>query len=71
MPEDQRQHCKRNYAKELIQNGILNGFVAFSNNQIVGFCNSDIKENYFRMSRENYPNSWQDLKENDKILSIV
>lgn len=71
MPEDERQNCKRNYAKELIQNGTLNGFVAFSNNQIVGFCNSDIKENYFRMSKENYPNSWQDLKENDKILSIV
>lgn len=71
MPENERQYCKRNYAKELIKNGILNGFVALCNNQIVGFCNSDIKDNYFRLSRESYPNSWQAVNRNDKILSIV
>lgn len=71
MPENERPYCKRNYAKELIQNGQLNGFVAFCHHQIVGFCNSDIKDNYFRLSRENYPNSWQTINGNDKILSIV
>ena len=54
MPENERQYCKKNYAKELIQNGILNGFVAFCDNHIVGFCNSDIKDNYFRLSREKW-----------------
>lgn len=71
MPENERPYRKRDYAKELIQNGILNGFVAFYENQIVGFCNSDIKDNYFRLSRENNPNSWKGVNTNDKILSIV
>ena len=52
MPENERPYCKRDYAKELIENGILNGFVAVYDNQIVGFCNADTKDNYFRLSRE-------------------
>lgn len=71
LPESERPYCKRDFAKELIQNGILNGFVAFCDDQIVGFCNSDTKDNYFRLSRENQPNSWKGLNENDKILAIV
>lgn len=71
MPENERPYRKRDYAKELIQNGILNGFAAFDDNQIVGFCNADTKDNYFRLSRENHPNSWKGVSENDKILSIV
>ena len=64
MPENERQNCKRNYAKELVQNGILHGFVAFCDNQIVGFCNSDMKNNYFRLSRQNSPNSWHAVNGN-------
>lgn len=71
MPKSERPYRKRDYAKELIQNGVLNGFVAVCDNQIVGFCNADTKENYFRLSRENHPNSWKGVKENEKILSIV
>ena len=48
MPENERPYRKRDYAKELIENGILNGFVAVYDNQIVGFCNADTKDNYFR-----------------------
>lgn len=71
MPENERQYRKRDYAKELIQKGVLNGFAAFCDDQIVGFCNSDIKENYFRLNRENNPNSWKGASGKDKILSIV
>lgn len=71
MPEKERPYCKRNYAKELIQNGILNGFAAFYDGRIVGFCNADAKDHYFRLSRENHPNSWMGVNENDKILAIV
>ncbi|MDE7300094.1 MAG: GNAT family N-acetyltransferase [Lachnospiraceae bacterium] len=71
MPESERPYRKRNYARELIQNGRLNGFAAFCDNQIVGFCNSDTKDNYFRLSRENHPDSWKDLNKNDKVLAIV
>ena len=71
MPEIERPYRKRDYAKELIQTGKLNGFAAYYENQIVGFCNSDLKDNYFRLSRENNPNSWIGTSVNDKILSIV
>lgn len=71
MPEKERPYRKRNYAKELIQKGILNGFAAFCDDEMVGFCNADTKENYFRLSKENNPNSWEAINENDKILSIV
>lgn len=71
MPESERPYRKRNYAKELIQNGTLNGFAAFYEGQIVGFCNADTKDHYFRMSRENHPDSWINVNENDKILAIV
>lgn len=71
MPENERPFRKRDYAKELIENGILNGFVAIYEDKIVGFCNADLKDNYFRLSRENAPNSWIGANEGDKILSIV
>lgn len=71
MPTDQRPFRKRNYAKELIENGTLNGFVALDGDQIVGFCNADWKDHYFRLSREHTPDSWIGVNENDKILSIV
>lgn len=71
MPQEERPFCKRNYAIELIQNKQLNGFVAYSDDKIVGFCNADLKENYFRLSRKNNPHGWQDTNDGDKILAIV
>ena len=71
MPENERPFRKRDYAKELIERGILNGFVAIHEDKIVGFCNADLKDNYFRLSKENTPNSWIGAREGDKIFSIV
>ena len=71
MPENERPYRKRDYAKELIEKGILNGFVAIHEDKIVGFCNADLKDNYFRLSKENAPNSWIGSNEGNKILSIV
>lgn len=71
LPEAERPYRKRNYARELIQNGILNGFAAFCDHQMVGFCNADSKDHYFRLGRENHPDSWKNISENNKILSIV
>ena len=71
MPAKERPSRKRDYAKELILNGQLNGFVALHEGQIVGFCNADSKERYFRLSRENHPDSWQGVNADDRTLSIV
>ena len=64
LPESERAYCKRNYARELIQNGRLNGFAAFCGGKMVGFCNADRKSSYFRLSGESDSG-------NDRILSIV
>lgn len=71
LPEDEQPLVKRNYAIELIKEGKLNGFAAYSNNKMIGFCNVDNKENYFRLNRDNNPTTWINLNDNDKILSIV
>ena len=71
MPEAERPFCKRNYAYELVKNGKLNGFIAVSDGEIVGFCNADLKENYFRHSRDNDPESWDGIELDSKVLTIV
>lgn len=71
MPEDQRPHCKRNLARSLIERGVLNGFAAFDGERMVGFCNADAKERYFRLSRENNPDSWTGLRGDERTLAIV
>ena len=67
LPESERVYRKRNYAKELIQSGKLNGFAAFCGDKMVGFCNADRKSSYFRLSEESNSGN----NENDRILSIV
>ena len=56
---------------ELIQNGRLHGFVACHHHEIIGFCNADLKENYFRLSKENDPDSWVGIDGNERVLAIV
>lgn len=71
LPESERPFCKRNYAYELIKNNKLNGFVAISDGEIVGFCNADTKDNYFRLNRKNDPESWDGIEQQSKVLCIV
>ena len=71
LPENERPFCKRNYAYELVKNGKLNGFVAVSEGEIVGFCNADLKENYFRHCRDNDPESWEGLNVEFRVIAIV
>lgn len=68
---EERPFCKRNYAIELIKHDKLHGFVACCDNEIIGFCNADLKNNYFRFSKEKNPDSWIGIDNNDKVLAIV
>lgn len=61
LPESERPNRKREYARELIQDGKLCGFAAFCDGKMVGFCNADKKARYFRL---NSPGE-------EKTLSIV
>lgn len=71
LPIKKRPLCKRDYAVELIKHNKLHGFVACDDNDIIGFCNADLKDNYFRFSKENNHESWIGIDINEKVLSIV
>jgi GNAT superfamily N-acetyltransferase len=71
LPKKEQEFVKRDFAIKLIQECKLNGFVAYLDDRMVGFCNADFKENYYRHSRKNNPDSWVGLDENDKILTVV
>lgn len=71
LPIEERPLCKKNYAIELIKHNRLHGFAVYYDDEIVGFCNADRKENYFRFSKENFPESWTRTDERDKVLALV
>lgn len=71
LPVEERAFCKRNYAMKLIEHDKLHGFVAYNNEKVIGFCNADLKDTYFRFSKENNPSSWIGIENDDKVLAIV
>ena len=71
LPEAERACYKRNYAYELIKTDKLHGFAAMCGDQMVGFCNADRKDHYFRLNRENNPEIWDGVEADEKVLSIV
>lgn len=70
MPAAERPNRKRDFARELILGGTLHGFCAFCDGQMVGFCNADLKDNYFRLSRADNPESWRGIG-GERVLAIV
>ena len=71
LPEGERPDRKRAYAAELIGQGKLNGFLAYSGGRVVGFCNADLKDHYFRLQMEAAPATWKNLSVGDRVLAIV
>ena len=71
LPAEERSSVKRNYAIDLIEQDRLHGFAAWHDNKIIGFCNADLKNNYFRMSKEKNPDSWIGIDNNSKVMAIV
>ena len=71
LPIEERPLVKRNYAIELIEQGRLHGFTAWHENKMIGFCNADLKNNYFRMSKDKNPDSWIGIDGNAKVMAIV
>lgn len=65
LPAEERPLVKKNFAAQLIREGKLNGFAAYHSGVMVGFCNADNKDNYFRLSENNTSEN------NSKKLSIV
>ena len=55
---------KRNYAIWLIENGIMQGYLAYEDNKVIGWCNSNSKKTFPRL------NTVRDIQE-ETIKSIV
>ena len=66
-----KENFKRNLAVKLIEKKELNGFLAYSDGIVIGWCNADSKQNYDRMSHKNAPELWSGSDDNQKIISIV
>jgi len=50
--EESKKYFKRNLAINLIRSGKLNGFIAYLDGLVVGWCNAGSKQNYERLCCE-------------------
>jgi GNAT superfamily N-acetyltransferase len=66
--DESKKHFKRNLAVKLIEESKLNGFMAYFEGSVVGWCNAGLKQNYERLCREP---EFQTNASDKKILSIV
>lgn len=49
----------------------MHGFVDCDDNESIGFCKADLKDNFFGFSKENNLDSWIGIDNNDRVLAIV
>lgn len=59
----------RNYAKKLIENEEMQGYLAYQNNNIVGWCNTNDKINFSGLTARK--ELWNEDEKGIKIKSIV
>lgn len=64
-----RKSFKRNLAIDLIQKGRLNGFLAYYGNQVVGWCNAGLKQDYDRLRYDK--TLWDEDTKDEKVMAIV
>ncbi len=62
---------KRDLAIQYIQNGTLQGYLAYLDGSVAGWCNTNDKGNYDALSREKCPELWDDADSTQKIKLIV
>ena len=62
---------KRNLAIKFIQDGILQGYLAYVDGSVAGWCNANDKANYDGLSKEKRPEIWGNVDCAEKAKSIV
>lgn len=62
---------KRDLAIKFIQEGILQGYLAYVDGSVVGWCNANDRANYDGLSKEKRPEIWEKVVCTEKIKSIV
>lgn len=61
----------REVALRLIQKGMLQGYLAYSDGKVAGWCNCNNKASYDALKREKNPELWDETDDRKKIKSIV
>jgi len=58
------------YAEKYVMNGTIQGYLAYSDGQVVGWCNANDKKNYAVLKANVKPELWTDDAES-KVKSVV
>jgi GNAT superfamily N-acetyltransferase len=66
-----KKHFKKELAEKYIQQGILQGYLAYLDGKVVGWCNVNDRGNYDRLNKKNRPDLWEDFVAADRVKSIV
>lgn len=61
---------KESLAREFIEQGKLKGYLAYSGNEVIAWCNVNNRNNFAKLDRVNSPEIWQDYN-NEKIKSLL
>ena len=59
---------RRQKAKELVETGVMQGYLAYDKDEVVGWCNADEKQNLYPIKQDS--NYWLAGDENAKIKSV-
>lgn len=69
--EEEKKHFNRNLSKKFIRQGVLQGYLAYANEKVIGWCNVNDRKNYDRLNRDLGQDSRDDLSKDEKCKSIV
>ena len=61
----------RNLAVKLIKEGVLQGYLAYVDGVVVGWCNSNDKKAYETLNQKNRPDLWEDSDADKKIKCVT
>jgi GNAT superfamily N-acetyltransferase len=62
---------KRDLAIRYIKEGILQGYLAYVDGSVAGWCNANDKCNYASLTKQKHPEYWDDVDTSGKVKSIV
>jgi GNAT superfamily N-acetyltransferase len=65
------KNFNRSLATKFIRDGILQGYLAYADGSVAGWCNANDKTGYDSLTREKCPELWEDTNDADKVKSIV
>lgn len=71
LDDNSKSDYNRNLAIKMINEGVLNGYLAYQDGKPIGWCNTNDRNQYDRLSINKRPDVWEDVKLNEKVKSIV